>query len=139
VTLRVLRASAKHVETLRALHTLTFRHDAHEDYLDGSWWIVWDGPEPVAFCGMRQSGTEAGSVYLSRCGVLASHRGRGLQRRLLRTRLAEAKRLGYRAAITTTYLNTASANNLIRSGFRLYDPETPWGVGATCYWRKGLT
>jgi len=138
VTLRVLRASAKHAETLRALHTLTFPHDDHEDYSAGAWWIVWDHGEPVAFAGCRPAVTEDETVYLSRCGVLPSHRGRAIQRRLLQRRLTYARSLCARACISTTYLNTPSANNLIRAGFRLYDPEAPWGSFGTCYWRKDL-
>ncbi|WP_405548218.1 GNAT family N-acetyltransferase [Variovorax paradoxus] len=138
MTLRVLRASARHAETLRALHTLTFPHDDHEDYTSGYWWIVWDGDAPVAFAGMRCSVTAPATAYLSRCGVLKSHRGLRLQPALLRRRLTLAKREGFQAAISTTYLNTPSANNLIRAGFRLYDPEAPWGALGTCYWRREL-
>jgi GNAT superfamily N-acetyltransferase len=137
--LRVLRASGKHLETLRALHTLTFPMDDHEDYTSGAWWIVWDGYEPVAFAGCRWAITDPRAVYLSRCGVLPSHRGQGLQKRLLAVRLRYAKeRCAAGRVISTTYLNTPSANNLIRAGFRLYDPESPWGSVGTCYWTKEL-
>lgn len=136
--LRILRASGRHLETLRALHTLTFPLDDHEDYTSGAWWLVWDGDEPVAFAGSRFAVTEESAVYLSRCGVLKSHRGQGLQRQLLKRRLTHAKTLGVSRVISTTYLNTPSANNLIAAGFRLYDPETPWGLSGTCYWRKEL-
>lgn len=135
MTLRTLKVSAAHAETLRALHVLTFPDDDHEDYLDGHWWIVYDAGAPVAFAGMRQAVTSERSVYLSRCGVLASHRGQGIQRTLLRRRLAYAKSLWSRA-ISTTYQNRQSANNLIGAGFRLYDPETPWGSDGTLYWAK---
>jgi GNAT superfamily N-acetyltransferase len=138
LSLRILRATEKHSEVLRALHTLTFPADDHEDYTSGYWWIVWDGYEPVAFAGMRCSLTAGSTAYLSRCGVMRSHRGQGLQKALLRRRLSLAKREGFGAAISTTYLNTASANNLIRAGFRLYDPDEPWGSLGTCYWRKEL-
>ncbi|MDM0006434.1 GNAT family N-acetyltransferase [Variovorax sp. J22G73] len=110
--------------------------DEHEDYLVGAWWIVWDGKEPVAFCGYRAAVTEPNTAYLSRCGVLASHRGRGIQKKLLQVRLRRIKALRFNSAISTTYLNTVSANNLIRAGFRLYDPRAPWGSPGTCYWRK---
>lgn len=139
MTLRILRARAQHAETLRALHTLTFPNDDHEDYLVGAWWIVWDNGEPVAFAGCRPSVTEDEVIYLSRCGVLASHRGRAIQRRLLQRRLDYARSLCAVACISTTYLNTPSANNLIRAGFRLYDPEAPWGSVGTCYWRKEIS
>lgn len=136
MTLRVLRARPEHAETLRALHTLTFPLDDHEDYSQGHWWIVWDGYEPVAFAGMRPAITDPRASYLSRCGVMTSHRGQGLQQKLLAGRLRHAKALGFSRAISTTYQNTVSANNLIRAGFRLYDPPSPWGSEGTLYWRK---
>lgn len=140
MTLRILRASQYHEEALRALHTLTFPGDDHEDYSEGWWWIVYDGPDnPVAFAGMRESHTESGAIYFSRCGVLKSHRGRGLQKKLLATRLRQAKRVGAAACITTTIvMNTPSSNNLIGAGFRLYDPPSPWGHNETLYWRKEI-
>jgi GNAT superfamily N-acetyltransferase len=127
---------AKHAEALRALHTLTFPVDEHEDYTTGWWWLVYDNGEPVAFAGMRHAVTETDAVYLSRCGVLTGHRGHGLQRRLLAVRLRLAKSLGFLAVITTTFDNPASSNNLIRAGFRLYTPDVPWGSLGTNYWRK---
>lgn len=140
MTLRIRRASERHLETLRALHTLTFPLDEHEDYSSGYWWIVWDGAEPVGFAGSRHAYTEPETTYLSRCGVLASHRGLGLQRRLLKARLKAAEADGHVAVITTTYCNPPSGNNLIRAGFRMYTPVEPWSSSeGTCYWRKDLT
>lgn len=139
MALRILRPAAKHCETLRALHTLTFPHDVHESYETGAWWIVWDGQDPVAFAGCRMASSEPSTLYLSRCGVLAPYRGRGLQRQLLSRRLRYARSQGASAAITTTFSNPASGNNLIRAGFRLYAPESPWGSSGTCYWRKDIT
>jgi GNAT superfamily N-acetyltransferase len=140
VTFRVIAAvSRQHRETLRALHTLTFPYDDHEDYESGRWWLVLDGYEPVGFAGLRQALTEPAALYFSRCGVLASHRGQGIQKQLLRKRMSYARtRTDAAACISTTYKNTASANNLIRAGFRLYDPESPWGSDGTLYWRKEL-
>ena len=138
MTLRIRRATPRDAETLRALHVLTFPADDHEDYLDGFWWIAEDAGEPCAFAGMRDAITMPGAMYLSRCGVLASHRGRGIQRTLLSRRIAHAKRNQALAAISTTLNNIASSNNLIRAGFRLYRPEDPWGSQGTLYWLKEL-
>lgn len=126
-------------ETLRALHSLTLPGDVHEDYTQGTWWLAYDQGEPVAFAGMRQARTWSTAAYLCRAGVLASHRGQGLQRRLIRARVAEARRAGFKQVITTTFENPASANNLIREGFLTYLPQTPWGADGTVYWLKGLT
>lgn len=130
---------AKHAEALRALHTLTFPLDSQEDYSEGWWWLVYLDGEPVAFAGMRHAYTETDAVYLSRCGVLSGHRGHGLQRRLLAVRLRLARSIGFVAVVTTTYDNPASGNNLIRAGFRLYTPDSPWACPGTNYWRKPVT
>jgi GNAT superfamily N-acetyltransferase len=126
-------------EALAAMHTLTLPYDDHEPYDQGWWWIAFDeSGEPVGFAGMRPATTAQNSVYFSRCGVLSGHRGQGLQKRLLRARAAYARSLGMSAVITTTFENPPSANNLIRAGFRQYQPEAPWGQPGTCYWRLTL-
>ncbi len=47
------------------------------------WWLAWDGDTPVAFGGARKLARE-NVILLERCGVVPSHRGRGLQLRLIR-------------------------------------------------------
>ncbi|MFZ9885412.1 MAG: GNAT family N-acetyltransferase, partial [Ilumatobacteraceae bacterium] len=49
-----------------------------------------------------------------------------------------AKDLGMTQAVTDTTDNVASANALIATGFRLFDPDDPWGLPNTLYWRKSL-
>jgi hypothetical protein len=34
--------------------------------------------------------------------------------------------------------NVASANNFIRAGYRMYQPQYPWGFPSTLYWRKTI-
>jgi hypothetical protein len=46
--------------------------------------------------------------------------------------LAQERRTG------TTTDNLASANNFIRAGYRLYQPQTPWAWPNTVYWRKSI-
>lgn len=128
----------KHARTLEALHVLCLPLDEIEDFTQGRWFLAYLDGEPVAFAGMRPAVTDPCAVYLSRCGVLQGHRGRGLQRRLIAARLRKAKALGFERAITTTYSNPASSNNLIHCGFRMYGPSAPWGADGTCYWRRDL-
>jgi GNAT superfamily N-acetyltransferase len=139
VTIAIRRVDGtEYLDTLHALHTLTFPDDQHVDYRAGYWWIAFAGDEPAAFAGMLEARTERNAIYLARCGVLAGFRGQGLQRRLLRSRITLARRLGRVAVITTTYENPPSGNNLIAAGFRLYEPAAPWGGSGTCYWRLPL-
>jgi GNAT superfamily N-acetyltransferase len=70
--------------------------------------------------------------------VLPEFRGQGLQKRLIRIRLKTAKAIGMNWAVTDTYDNPASGNNMIACGFKLFIPSDPWGVGRTLYWRKRI-
>lgn len=102
------------------------------------WWAAWDRGEPVAFAGLRLLPAER-AAYLCRAGVLERWRGHGLHRRLIRVRLAEARRTRCRSVVSyTSTRNHASANNLIRAGFKMYDPETAWAGYDVLYWRREL-
>jgi len=105
----------------------------------GYWWIVYDALNlPCAFAGLVRSVRWTNVGYLCRAGVLLSHRGRGVQKRLIRARIRQARALGWDYLITDTYLNPASSNSLIACGFKLYEPLKPWGVKETLYWRLNL-
>lgn len=103
----------------------------------GYWWIAdaTDGTQAAYAClAPLQDGDGFG--YLARAGVLHRHRGNGLQARLIKARETKARRLGLTGLLTDTTDNPASANSLIRCGFRLYEPESPWAFKHTLYWRK---
>jgi len=52
---------------------------------------------------------------------------------------ARAKHNGWSWVVSDTTDNLTSANNFIRAGYRLYQPQYPWGWPNTLYWRKSLT
>lgn len=104
----------------------------------GTWWLGYDGEHPIAFCSLHPSQRFGNAGYFSRAGVLPSHRGFGLQKRLIRVRLREAKRLGYNVVYSDTTDNPASANSLIRCGFHTYSPASPYSYSTSIYWRKFL-
>lgn len=98
------------------------------------WWVIYDGKTPVAYAGAKYIVAET-VVYLSRAGVLESHRGKHLQRRLIRARVRWARKIGATQAITYTFVdNPASSNNLIKCGFVTYVPEWKWGGKNAIYW-----
>lgn len=123
---------------LRSLHAQAFPLDKEPEWEYGVWWVVYDDGRPVAFAGLQPSLQWRDAGYLVRAGVLPSHRGRGLQRRLLRTRERFARLAGWNWLLSATYKNTASANNLIREGFLMYEPRRPWLARGALYWRKEL-
>jgi GNAT superfamily N-acetyltransferase len=104
----------------------------------GAWWLAWDDGEPVAFAGVRPSLRWIDCMYLCRSGVAPEHRGKGVQKRLIRVREAYAREMAMRWLISDTTNNPASANSLISCGFRMYEPAAPWGNRHTVYWKKRI-
>lgn len=138
---RILEVPAEphHIDTIRAIDSKLIDGDGLS-WSRHRWWFAYgDGPIPAAYAGMRGLDSWPRCVFLSRCGVVSEHQGHGLQRRLIRCRLAAARRAGFATAITyTAGSNLKSANNLIACGFRLYRPESKWGVAGAMYFRKEL-
>jgi GNAT superfamily N-acetyltransferase len=130
------------VENLRDLHTLTFGDTAPMAEFDyGAWWLVYPAGEqdPIAFAGIVKSSYGPGYAYFKRMGVLPGHRGHGLQRRLIRVRERWARKEGFHTIITDTCENSQSANNLVRCGFKLFDPPVGWGLKGSIYFRKSVS
>jgi hypothetical protein len=131
-------------ELLRELHDETFGDAAPQiDPEQGWWWIAYsvDGGRDVAgFCWLTPTDADPLRIgYLKRAGVLMPHRGQRLQRRFVRVREAQARRVGLKTLVTDTSDNPSSANNLIACGYRIYRPPEPWGFPHTIYWYKDLT
>lgn len=98
------------------------------------WWVALDADERLAgYCAASRSWRYSDVCYLSRAGVAPWARGQGLQRRFIRTRERWARTWDARWIITDTHpANIRSANNLIRCGYSLYVPATPW-AGSSLY------
>ncbi len=126
-------------DMLSDLHNRTFFENAPvPEFGVGYWWLAIHGDEPVAFAGLVPSTHVRNAGYFCRVGVLRSHRGSSLQLRLMRRMEFRARRNGWCCVVSDTTDNVASANNFIRAGYRLYDPECPWAWTNTLYWRKPI-
>lgn len=138
--IRIVDASDDDVaDTLSDLHQLTFIDTAPVPQFDvGAWWLAYHGEDAVAFAGVVLSTYARNSGYFSRVGVMQRHWGRGLQLRLMRAVEARGRRIGWDSIISDTTNNPVSANNFIRAGYRLYEPEVPWAWSHTLYWRRPL-
>ncbi len=105
------------------------------------WWIARNGDKPVGYAAMNITG-DCG--WFSICGVLAKHRGNGLQKRLIDVRLRHARRGGLAAVYTYTLNgNHPSANSLIKKGFKQCTPPDrhfgKWaGKRDVLYWKHEL-
>lgn len=111
----------------------------YEEHGDGYWWEARD-PETedlLAFCGLDH--LTSTSAFLSRSWVSPEHRGKGWQKKMIRTRERFARSLSVSRLVTyTTHCNPASSNSLIRCGYKLYTPEDPWGCPGANYWYRLL-
>jgi GNAT superfamily N-acetyltransferase len=129
---------ARHALTLARLQQETFPADEKVSPKEGFWWLATDARIPVAFVGLQHVQSWEYTGYISRVGVMPSHRGLGLQRRLMRACERKARDLGWGRLISSTYNNPPSANNFIALGYRSYEPGVRWGADGTVYWIKEL-
>lgn len=111
---------------VRKLHEVVMPGD---DWVgdDHTFWIARDPiGKPVGFCSAIYR-PERGYVYLSRAGVIKTARGHGLQRRMIRARVAWARRQGASEVLTYTILkNYSSFPNLLKCGFQFYSPDVSY-------------
>jgi GNAT superfamily N-acetyltransferase len=135
---RIHRAGEEDEEECLALWERFFGDCSEKPKPGTEWWIAEELGEVAGFASARI--LEDGSCYLSSAGVLAAHRGQGLQLRLIRARCQWGKKQGAEYALTYTMsYNVKSANSLIHAGFKLYLPKEPWfDTADVLYWRKKL-
>lgn len=140
-TIRVRRVDASDPATAALLHWLqlaTLPSDEPVPCTEAYWWVAYVDDAPAGFAGVRASAQFGDCGYLCRAGVLPPHRGRGIQKRLLRAREQYARRRGWRWLLSDTCDNPASANSLASAGYRMYQPSAPWALPRSLYWRKKI-
>ena len=94
---------------------------------------------PVGYCGIEISKIGKQKFgYMNRAAVMKHARGCGLQKRFIQIRIARARAEECKFVITNTFENAISGNNLIKVGFKLYEPKKPLLADGTCYWRLEL-
>ena len=128
----------RYLELILSLNETCLDERLPTRYRDGWWWILYCRGAAVGYAGLIRSAQYADVGYLCRSGVLPLHRGRGLQTRLIAARERKARSLGFGWTVTDTTDNPASGNNLIRCGYRLYNPVQPWAFRHSVYWKKQL-
>lgn len=127
------------MDAIRRMHKSCLPYD-EQPFIPskGYWWIAYDDGQPVGFAGLKMTIRWIDCGYLWRSAVLPEYRGRGLQVKFIRLRERKARELGWKYMITDTSSNPASANNLIKCGYRIYEPSIEYGMTHTVYWRKVL-
>lgn len=100
-------------------------------------WYATMGSGPFEVCagfGTLLVMKSRGVCFLNSSAVRPKFRGNGLHKRLIKARLAYAKKLGLQAITYTGKDNVVSANNLIACGFWQYVPENKWVGNDFNYW-----
>lgn len=130
----------EHAETIVFLHreTSNFPEIDQGDFDRGFWWVGYLDKEPVSYAGIIPSTHYRTGCYFKRVGVMPGHRGHGLQLRHMQTMERRVRASGYSLIVSDTTNNLQSANNFIRAGYRLFEPECPWAFEYSLYWRKQL-
>ncbi len=127
------------MDTVRQLHALAFP-DSPMINEDNTFWLAMQDCKPVGFCSAYFYDWK-NCVFLSRAAVMQSAAGAGLQRRMIRTRVAWARTLAGCDRVVTYCAprNYPSFINLLRCGFRVYEPKDegiePYGVAGAHYFR----
>lgn len=127
-------------EVLRNLNEIEFsRFKLTDDHLEtGFWWLLkTDGGILCGFCGLVEMRPHVGCGYLKRAYVSPDHRGHNLQQRMIETRIAKARELGWHQLVSETKSHW-SAHNLAMAGFELVEPEQKWGEPNSMYFSKVL-
>jgi GNAT superfamily N-acetyltransferase len=99
-------------------------------------WLIADGSLYVGYAVLKTTGTIA---KLDRVGLHDCARGKGFQRKLIRLREQRAKELGYSEVVTyVSSYNIISLNNLIKAGYRAYEPPVRSAAEHFVYLKKEL-
>lgn len=124
-------------ELLQVMDKSIFYGCNNEFQENREWWVFLDRKGKIgAYCGSIYS---QGICIFIRAWVKKSHRGKGMQKRLINTRVKAAKEKDCYIAITyTTKDNYPSVNNLIAKGFKFYFPEYAYGGKEMLYWSKKI-
>ena len=142
IKIRYLRPDrAQACDALVDLHQQCFRACEFDPLLmaRAHWWLASDARgRALGFAGLTAQPSGRGSGYLCRAGVVPRARGQGVHRRLIRVRLAFARKTGLHDVVSDTWRNPGSAANLVACGFESFRPHRPWGLSGALYWRNAL-
>jgi GNAT superfamily N-acetyltransferase len=116
-------ARSDDIETVKDLDREIFTDSPRltdEELEKSVWWLAYDGGHAVGFAGVWPN-INQDRAFLTRAGVLPEARGGGMQKKLIRVRVAYAKKLGIRRCYTYVWVgNYASMKSLVRCGFHPY-------------------
>lgn len=100
-------------------------------------WVAYEKDELVGYLSAHP--LRNGVWFFSRVGVMPSHRGQGLQRKLMAVMERHGRREGWREIVTYTVgRNGFSTANILASGYRTYEPRKSYVGFEVVHMRKKL-
>ena len=121
---------------LQALDAKVFYGCGNEFKKNRDWWVMVDNDQIVAYCGCLYS--ERICIFV-RAWVYEPYRGQGYQRKMIAARIRAAKADKCYSVVTYTVTdNPVSANNLIKRGFKIYEPQYKWVGKNVIYFIKNI-
>lgn len=119
----VAKTDLESIRWLRWLDAEIFPNDNPSVIGTANWFLGWDKNNAVAFCGWKPHLLDLELVgFHYRAGVLSSHRGQGLQKKLIEIRESEMIRSNIKTAVSYTEVySAASMTSLINMGYRPYE------------------
>lgn len=131
--LSVRRATQSEIPWIKNIHeSLVGEEYLGAFYSEHDWWVLLNGyGKKVGFAsGARDEISyeiQPGSYHFTSAWIDKQYRGLGGQKRLIRARIAHAKKIGCSMILTYTHhRNCASVNSLISCGFKSHLPE--WAI-----------
>ena len=100
------------------------------------WWVQLNEEQKIiAYCGCLYN---QGICIFIRAWVDRSARGKGLQKKMIKARIKSAKQTCKTVITYTTADNIHSINNLIKTGFILYEPVYKYSGPNVLYWTQKI-
>ena len=128
--------TASHFSDIILLDRACFPEDTIIQPEKGFYWLLWCEGKAIGYTGIVPAKRDVDTAVRTRSCILPGYRGKGLQRRLIRVTQRWARGIGLGMVLATTASwNDASANNFIRTGWRVYDPANRWMEKGTIYWK----
>jgi len=119
----IAKSDMESIRWLRWLDAEIFPNDTPAVIGTANWFLAWNNDQAVAFCGWKPYLLDLDIVgFHYRAGVLSSHRGQGLQRKMIELRESEMIRSNIKVAVTYTEVySAASMTSFINMGYRPYE------------------
>ena len=131
-----VRKNSKLYFQLKELDAKVFPGCDNEFQANREWWVTLEGDKINSYCGCLY---KSGICVFVRAWVHRDYRNKGTHKKQIAVRINAAIKKKCKSIVTyTVKRNYASANNLIKSGFLLHNPQYAYAGNDVIYFIKHL-